>query len=61
VCTNAYMYDVRNNSIEHIIVSYLDQRLNVSEWNGLKPSACLSESITMSLYHINILSLYMKK
>lgn len=36
---------VRNDSIEHIM-SYLDLRLDVSEWNDLKPLACLSESIT---------------
>jgi len=27
-------------------VSYLDLRFEVSEWNDLKPLACLSESIT---------------
>jgi len=27
-------------------MSYLDLRLDVSEWNDLKPLACLSESIT---------------
>lgn len=36
---------VRNDSIEHII-SYLDQHLDVSRWNDLKPLACLSESIS---------------
>lgn len=36
---------VCNDSIEHIL-SYLDQRLDVSEWNDLKPLGCLSESIT---------------
>jgi len=59
-CTNVctyieYMYNVRNDSIEHI-VSYLDQGFNVSEWNVLKPLACLSEWITdshasISYYH----------
>lgn len=27
-------------------MSYLDLRLDVSEWNDLKPLVCLSESIT---------------
>ena len=33
---------VRNDSIEHIM-SYLDLRLDVSEWNDLQPLACLSK------------------
>lgn len=36
---------VRNDIIQHV-VSYLDQRLDVSEWNDLKPLAYLSETIT---------------
>ncbi|KAF0716055.1 Uncharacterized protein FWK35_00033028 [Aphis craccivora] len=44
VSENRTFSSVRNDSIEHI-VSYLDLCLDVSEWNDLKPLACLSESI----------------
>lgn len=49
--TNMYVTEdrsfssVRNDSIEHV-VTYLDQRLDVTKWNDLKPLACFSESIT---------------